>query len=90
MLMSATSNAEVERLQKLVLQNPVTLNLLRPDQDDARSGGAAAGPGSAAEIEHFSVHCDRCGGQASHVRPSGDIVTNDTSALWNIKRGFAH
>lgn len=59
MLMSATSNAEVERLQKLVLQNPVTLNLLRPDQDDARSGGAAAGPGSAAEIEHFSVHCDR-------------------------------
>ena len=27
MLMSATMNADVERLQKLVLHNPLTLNL---------------------------------------------------------------
>ncbi len=35
--MSATSSAEVEALQRLVLHNPVTLNLLGP--------GAAAGEG---------------------------------------------
>ena len=56
MLMSATMNADVERLQKLVLHNPVTLNLLASEQ----SGKAGPGPGSAAEIEHFSIATDRC------------------------------
>jgi hypothetical protein len=62
MLMSATSNEDVERLQKLVLHNPIILNLLAPADaaPGARGGAAGAGPGSAAEIEHFSVHCDRC------------------------------
>lgn len=57
MLMSATMNADVERLQKLVLHNPVTLNLLAANGKD--SGKAGPGPGSAAEIEHFSVATDR-------------------------------
>ncbi|KAK9906356.1 hypothetical protein WJX75_000482 [Coccomyxa subellipsoidea] len=57
LLMSATSSAEVERLQKLVLHNPTTLNLLGNDAD--ASGAAGPGPGSAAEIEHFHIACDR-------------------------------
>ena len=56
MLMSATMNADVERLQKLVLHNPVTLNLLATGNSEK----AAPGPGSAAEIEHFSIATDRC------------------------------
>ena len=56
MLMSATMNADVERLQKLVLHNPVTLNLLATGNPDK----AGPGPGSAAEIEHFSIATDRC------------------------------
>ncbi len=56
MLMSATMNADVERLQKLVLHNPVTLNLLATGDSEK----AAPGPGSAAEIEHFSIATDRC------------------------------
>jgi hypothetical protein len=63
LLMSATSSAEVERLQKLVLHNPTTLNLLGNDAD--ASGAAGPGPGSAAEIEHFHIACDRCGSQPS-------------------------
>jgi len=62
--MSATMNADVERLQKLVLHNPVTLNLLATG--DAQKAGP--GPGSAAEIEHFSIATDRCVGKVcAHV-----------------------
>ncbi len=62
LLMSATTNADVERLQQLVLHNPVQLDLLAPEGGGAagRSEGVGPGPGSAAEIEHFSVHCDPC------------------------------
>lgn len=59
LLMSATSSEEVERLQKLVLHNPTTLNLLGSDADP--SGAAGPGPGSAAEIAHFYIACNRCG-----------------------------
>ena len=55
MLMSATMSADVERLQKLVLHNPIMLNLLASEG----SGGANPAQGSAAEIEHFSVSTDR-------------------------------
>ena len=55
MLMSATMSADVERLQKLVLHNPITLNLLA----SGGSGKANPAQGSAAEIEHFSVSTDR-------------------------------
>ena len=55
--MSATSSEEVERLQKLVLHNPTTLNLLGSDSDP--SGAAGPGPGSAAEIDHYYIACDR-------------------------------
>lgn len=56
--MSATTSEEVERLQKLVLHHPVTLNLLGATADDDNAAGP--GPGSAAEIEHFSISCVRC------------------------------
>ena len=55
MLMSATMSADVERLQKLVLHNPITLNLLA----SGGSGKANPAQGSAAEIEHFGVSTDR-------------------------------
>lgn len=62
MLMSATTNADVERLQQLILHNPVQLDLLAagPKAADGLAGGAGPGPGSAAEITHFSIHCDPC------------------------------
>lgn len=53
LLMSATTNDSVERLQKLVLHNPVALDLLAADGPDRSAGDAAQGP----EIEHFSTHC---------------------------------
>lgn len=75
MLMSATSSAEVEELQQLVLHNPVTLNLLTAAAgagsngvaDGAEPGAAAAagatfgagGAGSAAEINHYSYNCSK-------------------------------
>jgi ATP-dependent RNA helicase DDX56/DBP9 len=62
MLMSATSSEEVERLQKLVLHNPVTLNLLQQPQDGPGGGtdgadAAGGGSGAASEITHFMTHC---------------------------------
>ena len=65
MLMSATTSQEVERLQALILHNPVTLNLLGGGADSAgtaRGGEAGPGPGSSPEIEHFAVRCSRCCG----------------------------
>ena len=59
--MSATTNQSVERLQKLVLHNPVTLDLLAAEGPSTgrTSLAASAGPGSADEIEHFSIHCSK-------------------------------
>jgi ATP-dependent RNA helicase DDX56/DBP9 len=73
MLMSATSSAEVEQLQQLVLHNPVTLNLLTAGSAAAAAGAADAaaaaggeaagfgegGAGSAAEISHFCYSCSK-------------------------------
>ena len=63
MLMSATTSQEVERLQALILHNPVTLNLLGSSDGTAgtaRGGEAGLGPGSSPEIEHYAVRCSRC------------------------------
>jgi hypothetical protein len=72
MLMSATTSADVEQLQKLVLHNPTTLNLLAGpaaaaggggDGGDGGGGAAAAngltdgGSGAAAEISHYHYPC---------------------------------
>lgn len=75
LLMSATSSAEVEQLQQLILHNPVTLNLLSVTSQgaagaaagagkaaaaaDAGVGLGAGGAGSAAEISHFSLSCSK-------------------------------
>jgi ATP-dependent RNA helicase DDX56/DBP9 len=53
LLMSATSSAEVEQLQQLILHNPVALNLLVASGGDAAAAagsacGAAAGGAAAA------------------------------------------
>ncbi|KAL4430654.1 hypothetical protein ABPG75_005910 [Micractinium tetrahymenae] len=71
LLMSATSSGDVDRLTKLVLHNPLTLNLLgaAAGQAGAAAAAAAAG-GAAAEIEHFRVDlpagCD-AGGPAAET-----------------------
>ena len=65
MLMSATTSQEVERLQALILHNPVTLNLLGGGDGPAgtaRGGEAGPGPGSSPETEHYAVRCSRCCG----------------------------
>ena len=69
--MSATTNADVEGLQQLILHNPVTLDLLAPA---ARAPGGAEcaaeqGPGSAAEIAHFCIRCDPCAPPAPLASP---------------------
>jgi ATP-dependent RNA helicase DDX56/DBP9 len=71
MLMSATTSSDVEQLQKLVLHNPTTLNLLATPGPGAGGGGgegdggggggggdlAGGGSGAAAEISHFHYPC---------------------------------
>lgn len=62
-LMSATISDDVERLQKLVLHNPITLNLLHTNAAAAPGAPGAAptalsqGSGVSASIEHFAVVC---------------------------------
>ncbi|PNH04028.1 DEAD-box ATP-dependent RNA helicase 16 [Tetrabaena socialis] len=67
-LMSATVSADVERLQKLVLHNPIALNLTAgaAGGGGAEAGGAgrdgtslASGSGMASEIQHFYIQCPR-------------------------------
>ncbi|GLC37850.1 hypothetical protein PLESTB_001483000 [Pleodorina starrii] len=73
-LMSATVSADVERLQKLVLHNPINLNLTaagagKAGKADAAAGGVggegrdgtslASGSGVSADIQHFYMQCPR-------------------------------
>lgn len=57
--MSATTSEDVDRLTKLVLHNPLTLNLLAAaGNEEAGLGGdagAASGGGAAAEISHYRI-----------------------------------
>lgn len=56
--MSATTSDDLERLQALVLHNPVTLDLLAlPEAGSGGAEGAVAGAGTAAEIEHYALPC---------------------------------
>ncbi|GAX72585.1 hypothetical protein CEUSTIGMA_g41.t1 [Chlamydomonas eustigma] len=57
MLMSATVSEDVERLHKLILHSPVTLNLFDTDGSGATIGDLASGAGTASEIDHFSFEC---------------------------------
>ena len=59
LLMSATSSADLERLQALVLHNPLELDLLALSEAEAAAAGGGAGgaAGAATEIEHFSLPC---------------------------------
>eukprot|EP00884_Botryococcus_braunii_P010881 jgi/Botrbrau1/19795/Bobra.0124s0043.1 len=60
MLMSATSSEEVEKLEKLLLHNPVTLSLLTVDAPSGDPGQAPSTPsGTATEISHFYIDCSR-------------------------------
>ena len=64
MLMSATTNESMEELQKLVLHNPITLDLLQSGEvEDGGENAAATSLGSAAEIQHFSIQCPRWAGR---------------------------
>ena len=63
MLMSATVSEDVEKLTKLILHSPVTLNLLQPsalcgsDGDARGADGSASQIGASDTIEHFSYDC---------------------------------
>ncbi|GIL98673.1 hypothetical protein Vretimale_4052 [Volvox reticuliferus] len=68
--MSATVSEDVERLQKLVLHNPITLNLTAGAGGAAAGGAAAAGEGRdgtslasgsgvSVDIKHFYIQCPR-------------------------------
>jgi len=48
LLMSATSSAEVEQLQQLILHNPITLNLLLPTPGSTAAGSSEGGAAAAA------------------------------------------
>lgn len=65
-LMSATTSEDVDRITKLVLQNPISLDLLASSEADERDGGTnAAGQGSseigiggggvASEVDHRKI-----------------------------------
>ncbi|KXZ52784.1 hypothetical protein GPECTOR_8g172 [Gonium pectorale] len=65
-LMSATCSEAVERLQKLVLHNPISLNLTGQGQEggeggaEGRDGTAlASGSGVSSDIQHFYIQCPR-------------------------------
>lgn len=55
MLMSATTSDDLDRLTKLVLHNPIALDLLAAGGDVGNEGGNATHVGSAAEISHFKI-----------------------------------
>lgn len=58
--MSATTNDSVEELKKLVLHNPVTLDLLQSDATGEQDKAVARDSlGSAAEIRHHAIQCPR-------------------------------
>lgn len=61
MLMSATVSEDVEKLTKLILHSPITLDLLQPSSlngPDAKEGDAAH-IGSSDTIDHFSYDCSK-------------------------------
>lgn len=55
MLMSATTSDDVDRLTKLVLQNPIALDLLAAAGGAEGAGAPDDGAGAAAEIDHRSI-----------------------------------
>ncbi len=86
--MSATSSPDVERLQKLVLHNPVALNLTGQGQGQgqggaegdaaARDGAAlASGSGVSADIQHFYIQVGRGEGA-----PQGRGLVRRGCGLW--------
>lgn len=56
--MSATSSQEVEQLQKLVLHNPIQLNLLADSAAAGGDGDLAEGSGVSSTITHWSMAVD--------------------------------
>lgn len=89
MLMSATTNEAVEELQKLMLHDPVTLDLAQQqqstDQDLAVSEPDRSAAGIATEIEHFGIRCSRsrlCFEQkACQIAPQSFISPNRCGGL---------
>lgn len=67
MLMSATSSAEVEQLQQLVLHNPVTLNLLAAAGSAAAAGTAGDSDAAAAADGGAAGFGDGGAGSAAEI-----------------------
>uniref|UniRef100_A0A383WG42 RNA helicase n=1 Tax=Tetradesmus obliquus TaxID=3088 RepID=A0A383WG42_TETOB len=67
MLMSATSSAEVEQLQQLVLHNPVTLNLLAAAGSAAAAGAAGDSDAAAAADGGAAGFGDGGAGSAAEI-----------------------
>ena len=84
MLMSATTNENVEELKKLVLHNPVTLDLLESESLEAEGAGApvASSLGSAEQIQHFAFPCSRLNhSAANNICNIGSLVFGKTQNL---------
>ena len=60
LLMSATTSEDVQRLQKLVLHNPTVIDCTDHGSETSDMAGSNAA-GASAQIQHFSIQCDRSG-----------------------------
>jgi ATP-dependent RNA helicase DDX56/DBP9 len=81
MLMSATSSAEVEQLQQLVLHNPVTLNLLTSAGPAAASGAAGSADAAAAAADGAAGFGDGGAGSAAEIRHFSYSCSRDDRRL---------
>ena len=58
--MSATTNEDVQQLQKLVLHNPTLIDCTANGAEANDMAGSNVA-GTSSQIQHFSIQCDRSG-----------------------------
>ena len=74
MLMSATTNEDVQRLQRLVLHNPTVIDCTEHGADATDMAGSNA-TGSSLHIQHYSIQCDRLAAPCCLLVPSCQVQT---------------
>eukprot|EP00887_Chlorella_sp_A99_P008058 scaffold12.g8058.t1 len=96
LLMSATTSEDVDRLTKLVLHHPLTLNLLPPASGGGEGGAGGAGGaaaaggcgGAAAEIRHFRIDLPAAGGGSGGGAATAEAVERLLHLLVLLKYGL--